>query len=638
MSSEDHSLKIGGVGAQYIAPLQTHRRGMIHHAPTVICALFIVSVIFQLVALPPLQGSDEPLHAAYAFALYNSGQLPERTTYLDNCTRQQSGQPPLIYGLGAVALTVARVPHIPCQAVFDYAYGARFNRWLLTPDPLRRDDNRTNFLPLSTIPPPEGLLRGLIALRGVSAAFGLLAVIGAGLAAREIFPRSRERQTLTLMLFAATPTFVHLSAYYTNDTPAIALATLVTWRALTIAHRGITWRRALETGALLGIGGLAKVSVLLVAPAVGVALIVVLMRAPRRDYIPNISQMALGITLPLALTFGLWALWGWQTYRDPFGTATHIHPTLNYDPLLGFDAVWRGLPNIAQTYFGLLGYANIYLRPVSYWAAVLIVIMACVGWIIKSPQRTKTGFRFPLSTWGEGVRGRGIILLVLFIVTFAGFTQWYRTFFSVTGRLLLPAGIALAAFVAGGMVSFGRAINGRAVARPYAVVVVMGVFAVTGWIVPLVALHEAYSPALLDAFPPLRGSIYDFDATVRFVGYSDLSPTHITACWQVLAPTDRLAAYTVRYVKDGVSVGERTTIHGLGRYNSTLWQAGAKFCDALDIPLGDAVFGATPPISGTTYDVLVFLLDAQSLAVNWQASAPDGTPIPFAVVGQVTIP
>jgi hypothetical protein len=91
----------------------------------------------------------------------------------------------------------------------------------------------------------------------------------------------------------------------------------------------------------------------------------------------------------------------------------------------------------------------------------------------------------------------------------------------------------------------------------------------------------------------------------------------------------------VRYVKDGVSVANRTTVHGLGKYNSTLWEPGAVFCDAVDMPVGDALFGAAPPEPGTTYDILVVMLDVRTLDVNWTARTPDGTPVQFPVLGQL---
>jgi hypothetical protein len=233
-----------------------------------------------------------------------------------------------------------------------------------------------------------------------------------------------------------------------------------------------------------------------------------------------------------------------------------------------------------------------------------------------------------------------LILGVLWIALFIGFLSWYRTVYDVTGRLILPAHISLAIAITAGLAALSARVPRAGI---FLRTVSVGVFVLTGGIFTFVSLHAAYVPQIITRaeVPPLQGTVFDFDDTVRLLGYAHDGDTftdndQITLCWEVLQPTERFAAYAVRYVKDGIPVANRTTVHGLGKYNSTLWQTGDIFCDGVDMSVGNPLFGGTPPESGTTYDILVVMLDANTQAVDWQAITLDGTPVQFPVLGQLS--
>jgi hypothetical protein len=123
---------------------------------------------------------------------------------------------------------------------------------------------------------------------------------------------------------------------------------------------------------------------------------------------------------------------------------------------------------------------------------------------------------------------------------------------------------------------------------------------------------------------------------IRLIGWAaetdtltDNRPYRLTLCWQVLDTPTRPAAYSVKVVRNGVPVGERTTLHGTGRYSSRAWGVGDTWCETLAVP----ITGTQPD---TAYDVLLVLLDSETGAVDWQATTSDGTPVPFPVLGQVT--
>jgi 4-amino-4-deoxy-L-arabinose transferase-like glycosyltransferase len=601
-----------------------------HKRFLLLLALFTVGVVAQVFVFPPMEGSDEPLHFGYMAHLLEAKRLPDRTTYLENCTRQQSGQPPLTYAIAAIVLSAFPVPD--CDDTFAYYFEQTNNPWLLTPRPMRRDDNNTNFLPIADVPPPQGLPVTLYAARLTTSAFGVLAVVGAYLAAGEIF-RRRQWQLTATAIFAFTPTFFHLSAYFSNDPGATALTTLAIWRTLHLVNHGVTVRRLLVIGLLIGVGALIKVSVMLVSVAVGGGVALAILR---REQPPGalafLRQLIVGgllTLLPIALTFGVWAGWGALQYDDPIGTNTHVHDVLNYDPPLGFIATLRGLPDVYLTYVGLLGYANVYMHPVTYITLTSVLLLAVAGYGVGARRQN----------WHQPVFSYVVVLMLVWLTVFIGFLQWYRTIFDVTGRLLLPAHIAYAIMLTGGL----KRLAERVPALQSSIAVLSaGTFMLAGTVSTFVSLHAAYAPPPAHDVVVVQGNTFVFDNTVRLLGFAHEGDTfgqsldHITLCWQVLQPTDRVAAYAVRYVRDGVPVANRTTVHGLGRFNSTLWQAGDTFCDAVDVPVADPRFGASAPQPGTSYDVLVFLLDARTQDANWTAFTSDGTPVQFPVVGQLT--
>lgn len=82
----------------------------------------------------------------------------------------------------------------------------------------------------------------------------------------------------------------------------------------------------------------------------------------------------------------------------------------------------------------------------------------------------------------------------------------------------------------------------------------------------------------------------------------------------------------------GAARTDRTSVHGMGRYDSGQWKPGDRWCDTVDVPI------STPPEAGMTYDILLVMLDARTGAVDWQATTLDGTAIQYPFIGQVVAP
>jgi hypothetical protein len=644
----------------------------------VLLALFSVGVLAQGWAMPLMEGSDESIHNTYMEVVRRENRLPDRRNVRENSTRQASGQAPLTYWLAAKAANLAGVPSTDSDDLLAHLYTIR-NDWITPPDGWNRRDNLNHYFHganESAFGAPDIITTGRF-LRLTSLAYGVLAVIGAYGAARETFRRESWALTATV-IFAFTPTLMHLAAYFNNDISAIAFATLTVWVTLRLLRLGANPRRVLVIGLLLALGALSKVSVLLIAPGVGAALLLDWWSRRQAESFGRLVIHAGLMGLPLLILFGPWVAWGWLTYGDPFGFTTHLNPYLSYTQLLTVDRVVSLLDEVYLSYWAKFGLAKVFLHPLTYTLLGSLLVAAAVGVVLR--RFTPPPSPLPVNGEGEKTRvpsvgatymssaketpittapsnslslnSRGgvtfhqiIVLAIITLTVFAGLLRWMQEIAIITGRLLYPAHIAITLGITGGLYllarrfpRFERSIQGYTI----------GLLILSGAILSPVALHQAYRPPLLlspDQLPALQGEPIIYEDTIKLLGFAQESPylsgkRHtLTLCWEVLRSTDEPAAFSIKFVREGIIVADRTSIHGLGHFDSRQWQPGNTFCDVVDVALDDPDVPDDPqPQPGTVYSILVVLLNADTQAVDWDATLSDGTPIEFPFIGSVVSP
>jgi len=603
--------------------------------------LFIAAVMTQRVTLPAGEGGDEYLNYNYVQFLVNENRLPDRASASTNSMQQQTGQPPLMYWTASL---LVRLLNTPMDGSLE-RYEARKNPWYAPPNPWNRTDNRNlhfqNAGDQSFVTPE--MERSDQVMRFAALPFGILAVIGAYGAAREIFTRKNWALVATA-IFAFTPQMVHISAFVNTDIGTTAFSTLAIWQTLRLLRLGAAPTRLLWIGILLGLGALSKVNTLLIAPAVGVALLI----DWRNRKISFLQLIANGLILglPLVLMFGTWVLYGALAYQDPIGTRTHLRPGYFFDQPLNLIDLVPLFPEVYLGYWGKLA-AAVYLHPMTYTVLGTLLVLATLGYVrfIFRSQRTPVGAQraAPLQMtpsitktfrdkYGDLRAQQILILAIVFAVSAAGLIHWLQTIHFITGRLMYNAHIAVAIAITGGL--YNLTPKSKAL-QIYA----LGVIIAAGLLLAPMSLNSAYAPPTLltrDQLPALQGSPVDFEHTIRFLGYTQDSDilrgdSHtIQLCWEVLQSTTRPAAFSIKLVNNGQIIADRTSVHGMGRYISLLWKPGDIFCDNVEIPITIA------PQPGQVYDILLVLLDARTQAVDWQATAPDGTPIQYPFIGKVT--
>lgn len=605
-----------------------------HRAFLLLLVLFAAGSLMQQRQLPVLEGSDEVLHFNYSMLLYAENQLPDRATRNTNATQQASGQPPLSYWVGSLLLRILNQPVVDGDTLLHYTGEVVRNRWYSPHEPWNREDNRINFyhgVDESLFGMPNAVSASH-ALRVLATLWGALAVTGAYGAAREVFRRQSWALTATA-IFAFMPTMLHISSYITNDTAAAAFATLAIWQTLRLLRLGASPLRLLLLSALLALAALSKVSALLVAP--GIALAILIVWRKQRASLIQMLRDAILFAIPLAVIFLPWMIYGFISYGDPFGFNTHRHPVegFYFEQPRSLAEIVPLLPHLYLSYWGW-SFFNL-AHPLTYTLFGLILALSLAGYLSGKK----------VTRWTKLHQQQALVLAVMFIVVFGGMIRWMQQLSFTGGRLMYPAHIATALALTAGLYLLSGRLRWLDFPLRAAATTVL---ATASLIFVPVALQNAYGlPVFLDRaqLPPLTGGTVDFGGAIRLLGIHQ-PDQHITgerypltACWEVLQATERPAAYSIKLIHDGVIVADRTTIFGLGHYNSPLWEAGKIFCDDLSIPIDDPDLREEPPLEpATVYDIIAVVLNAETLAVDWEATAPDGTVIQSPIVGQVISP
>lgn len=595
---------------------------------------YTACTLLQITLTAPFEGADEGQHLAYIIRLMRGGGLPNRARAADNPTRQTSGQPPLYYAVAALLIRPFDDPAaLDDAALFDLLRRCE-NRWYAPPDPFNLSDNRNVYTLLYHRHPADAhaidaALRLMFAGRVVSWLFGLAGVLAAYAAAGAVWIGRPGWRLTTTALFAFTPQYIQMSAIVHNDIAGVVLAVAVSGVALWLVRAGASRGRLVTLGVLIGLAGMAKLNALAVVPGAGAALLLSLWTPGDRFRVGRAVRAALYVGVPAAVIALPWVIDGALRYGDPLGTATHYRPGYFYPEPLSLTAIVPLLPEVVLSYWGKLGSA-VYLPREGYVLLGAGVLLAVAG-LVRAPRRA----------W-DWVRREWRIVLVLLLIALASalaLVHWLRTIHFITGRLAYPAHLGYALVLTGGAALIaGRIGQG----------VVIAIALIASAVASPIALIAAFAPVETRAALPagLVETAIDFapsaDAlpAIRFIGHVPPDVPLIsgelvryTLCWsaQEGAPPDRAAAFSLKlFSQSGEQVADRTSLLGMGRYPSGAWRAGDRVCDAVDLPISGAL------MPGAVYNLIIVLLDAETLAVDWTAREPDGTPIAIPLIAGVT--
>lgn len=593
--------------------LSGNRRGAACSAPWFVVFVFALLGFLYNAVTPIYEAPDEVWHDAYVRWVAGGNGLPPLDEDRSGAY-QEAAQPPLYYLLAAAVRRFFPDDDLPAlmwhNPFFGYQAGGTVN------------DNKNMLIHTDRERFPwAGAARAIHATRLVSLLFGLVTVVATGLLAQEAVGDDRQ-STLPLhaaLLVALTPQFLFVSGIVSNDSAAAATSTLALWAAARILRRGVTPRRALLLGLLVGLAALTKTSALLLLPLA----LATLLLAPG-----TVRQKAAGALLMLgcAATVGGW--WYGRNallYGDPLGLSRHVQTPWGRQTPASLATLLGEMPRLYRSFWGAFGWGHVEYPTWLYLALGGLVLLALAGWGWALLRRS-----FPASP-------RVLLLAAVWCgAVFLALLQWMRQVEAPHGRLLFPAIGAWALLMAAGWEnapgtprSARHGANGALLA-----LLLLNLLTPFRVIRPAFALPRLADPA--DAARAVGGPQWTYGEAVRLLGASPDRPSvapgevlTVRACWTALAPMERDYTVVVQLVgRAETRIGERHTYPGLGRFPTSLWPVGQAFCD--DYRIRVAPWAPGPEL----YDGLIGLYDqdpSARLPVVGEDGRAMGMPIAFRV-------
>lgn len=581
------------------------------------CLFALLGFLYSAVT-PIYEAPDEVWHDAYVRWVARGNGLPPLDEDRSGAY-QEAAQPPLYYLVAAAVRRFFPDDDLPAlmwhNPFFGYQAGGTVN------------DNKNMLIHTDQERFPwTGAARAIHVTRLVSLFFGLVTVAATGLLAQEAAGDDR-RGGLPLQaaaLVALTPQFLFISGIVSNDSAAAATSTLSLWMTARILRRGVSPRRALLLGLLVGLATLTKTSTLLLLPLALAALLL----APNRS--AGLLSRVLGALLMLgsaAAVSGWWYGRNALLYGDPLGISRHIQTPWGRQTPASLATLLGEMPRLYRSFWGAFGWGHVEYPTWIYAALGGLVVLALVGWGRALFRRS-----LPASP-------RVLLLAALWCAAiFLALLQWMRQVEAPHGRLLFPAIGAWALLMAAGWNNVLATSRGAWHGANGVLLALL----LLNLLTPFRVIRPAFAPPrLTDPAAIARtvsGPQWTYGEAVRLLGASPDRPSvapgevlTVRVCWTALAPMEKDYTLFVQLVgREETRIGERHTYPGLGRFPTSLWPVGRAFCD--DYRVRVASWAPGPEL----YDGLIGLYEADPSA-RLPAIGEDGRRVEMPVAFRVRV-
>jgi 4-amino-4-deoxy-L-arabinose transferase-like glycosyltransferase len=400
-----------------------------------ILGVFVVLSALYHIATPPLEPPDEAGHVASILYLKQHHRLPVAgRTPGALLVHQELVQPPLYYALGA--LTTAAIDTSDAPKLFVRRPHA----------PIGRADIEGP--KHAWMPPDDGSspLRGtrlaITLLRMLSMLMGLATVVFTFHIARAVDANDVGTARFAAALVAFNPMFVFIANAVNNDNLVVMLVTLCVLLLLRDRDRPLEVRPWAHLGLLTGAAVLAKVSALILLPALALGV----RKRPGTHGLAAVlasGAAALGVC-------GWWLLRNRHLYGDWLGLSAftalagdarpHIRPLALADEWSGF----------VKSYWGVFGAFNVvYPEPV-YWLFYLVTAIGIAGVACLVVRR------------GRALAGGLSMLLLLSATNLVAVAYWTSQVWGSQGRLMFPSIASTSVLFAVGLGVLGQRTRDRA--------------------------------------------------------------------------------------------------------------------------------------------------------------------------------
>ncbi|MFM9108593.1 MAG: hypothetical protein ACKOWF_18050 [Chloroflexota bacterium] len=303
-------------------------------ALALLLAAFCGKQLFSVFAFPAFSGHDEAAHMAYLGIVADERRIPVipdlgewRATRLDlRASLDDDDDEALLPGDD---IPDAYYPW--CRYVLDWYCEPDSRRWAANPPRVVNVIDAyfpSGWLYTANHPPLYyllmtpvhlaaraaglGLAAEQYALRAAAIPFGLAVVVLTFLIARAIFPGDRFLVITAPAAVAFQPQISYEAAMVNNDMLSIAIFSWILWLLVIGLREGFTARRCLWIGAALGLGLLAKSTVVAAVPLIALAIV---LRAGWRNW-AGWGRLGTLAAVPAAVIAAPWYLFMLRTYGN----------------------------------------------------------------------------------------------------------------------------------------------------------------------------------------------------------------------------------------------------------------------------------------------------------------------------------
>jgi 4-amino-4-deoxy-L-arabinose transferase-like glycosyltransferase len=548
-----------------------------------ILAAYLLIVFSYSVANPLFEAPDEHWHYFTAQYIADAGRLPVVAEVYDEWLGQEAAQPPLYYLLGSLL-----VAPIDSSGAREQVWQNPF-AWIGRADALA-NVNRMVHTPSETWP-WHGYALAAHLLRGLSALLGLGTLLFVYSSAAILWPDDLRRAHLATALVAFLPQYGFIHGAIGNDSLITLLSSAAIWQLLRMWLTHINKRRLFMLGITIGLAALSKNAGLLLFFYAGIVLFLIAIRDKNRSLVGKTLLLVFvpGLLMVGGLWWRNWTLYGDVTATNQFVRIAGGNRDYSLLQVLGeTNGLWVSL-------IAVFGWFNVRAPEWIYLVWNIAVALAFAGGFKTTYNYVRSGKHkihlsqrpSPLSLLRQH-QFPMILLLLWFLMVYAGLVYFMLQTEAAQGRLLLPAVTPMAVLLACGLSQFESSAIYRVGPLAALLTTVFCVFLV---------IRPTYSkpPQVFEL--PADASIIDQEMGqgLRLLGAKvetkSAMPGDIawfTLYWQADAIPAKPPEFVMElFGRELVPVGNVHSYHGRGLYPANLWPKTSIVKDRFAIRLED---------------------------------------------------
>lgn len=621
----------------------------------IILFYLIFGVIFA-VTTPVFEAEDELWHFGVIQYIRETGELPVQVfDGTDSVYQQHGSQPPLYYGIMSIITSPFSIEDVDSYRILNPHVTAN------QPDSFGNKNLVMHDTPQSMF---EGTAFVVLLIRLIGLALGIVTIYAVYEIGTFIAPQRPTVAYVSAAFTGLNPMFIFVSASVNNDVLAMTLNSVAILLLLRVMRDGFSSRYSVLIAVLLALTMLTKMTSIVLLPVFIVAGYFI--------YRKNSDRSGFGLYLGAIVAFvliiaGWWYVRNIQLYGELFGIFTMANiagprgVTFNLGTLLAEYQQFR------MSYWGLFGAMNIQISPLFYLLVDLVTFFSILGFIFLIMQllaiRDFAYARYELANL--------TVILVIFLVGWAGVFYWTTLTDASHGRVLFPLIATISPIIAVGFVEvvwwivfslrppnldFVRA--GDAVPQALLNETMLWPIRFLGLIAllaPVTVIASQYAmPTPMTELPEHALPVYAEFGDVALVGYERVDRRYapgetvpITLYWQVLEQSDTDNSIFMSLVDDeGQEIGHYSSYPGAGTLRTSKWQTGKIYADDYSVNLAQSAFGRFPFGLRIAWENLEEDIDIESTSMEGDNIAPVVLDIgavvylraPFAPQGYVELP